>query len=65
MIKYQIQTCFYPDEWDAVDDEFFDTLEAAQAELKELIDDMDHAVKMGFLQDSNPNDWRVAKIESL
>jgi hypothetical protein len=63
MKKWQIQTIFYPDEWEATNDELFDTKAEAEAELKSLIADMKEAVELGYMEDSDADAWRVAAIE--
>ena len=63
MKKWIIQTIFYPDEWDVVNAELFDTKAEAEAELKSLIADMKEAVELGYMEDSDADAWRVAAIE--
>ena len=63
MNKWQIQTLFYPDEWESTTDELFDTKAEAEAELKSLIADMAEAVELGYMEDSDADAWRVAEVE--
>ena len=66
MKKYQIEALFYNIGWEVpneIDNELYDTKEEAEKELAELLDDMDYAVKMGYMEDSEAHDWRVAAIE--
>ena len=63
MKKWIIQTIFYPDEWDVVNAELFDTKAEAEAELKSLIADMAEAVELGYMEDSDADAWRVAEVE--
>ena len=66
MKKYQIEALFYNIGWEVpneIDNELYDTKEEAEKELADLIADMDYAVKMGYMEDSEAHDWRVAEIE--
>jgi hypothetical protein len=66
MKKYQIEALFYNIGWEVPNDqdlELFDTKEEAEAELAEFLDDMEYAVKMGYLEDMEAHDWRVAEVE--
>ena len=40
----------------------FDTLEAAQEELKGYLEDLAHFVKTGDLADYNPKDYKIEKV---
>jgi hypothetical protein len=66
MKKYQIEALFYNIGWEVpneIDNELYDTKEEAEKELADLIADMDYAVKMGYMEDSEAHDWRVAEVE--
>jgi len=59
-MRYEIQT-FANGEWENTDGETYATKADADAELIDFIDDCNHAVRMGYLQDFNAADWRVAE----
>ena len=66
MKKYQIEALFYNIGWEVpneIDNELYDTKEEADAELAEFLEDMEYAVKMGYMEDSEAHDWRVAEVE--
>ena len=66
MKKYQIEALFYNIGWEVpneIDNELYDTKEEAEAELQDHLDGMAYAVKMGYLEDSEAHDWRVAEVE--
>ena len=66
MKKYQIEALFYNIEWEVpneIDNELYDTKEEADAELAEFLEDMEYAVKMGYMEDMEAHDWRVAEVE--
>jgi hypothetical protein len=66
MKKYQIEALFYNIGWEVpneIDNELYDTKEEAEKELADLIADMDYAVKMGYMEDSEAHDWRVAEVD--
>lgn len=66
MKKYQIEALFYNIGWEVpneADFELFDTREEAEKELAEFLDDLEYAVEMGYLEDSEAHDWRVAEVE--
>jgi hypothetical protein len=63
MKKWQMQTLFYPDGWEATNDELFDTKEEAEAELKSHIYDMEEAVELGYMTDCQADAWRIAEVE--
>jgi hypothetical protein len=66
MKKYQIEALFYNIGWEVpneIDNELYDTKEEAEKELQDHLDAMAYAVKMGYLEDSEAHDWRVAEVE--
>jgi len=66
MKKYQIEALFFNIGWEVpneIDNELYDTKEEAEAELADLLADMEYAVEMGYMEDSNAHDWRVAEVE--
>jgi hypothetical protein len=66
MKKYQIEALFFNIGWEVpneIDNELFDTKEEAEKELADFLEDMEFAVKMGYMEDSEAHDWRVAEVE--
>jgi hypothetical protein len=66
MKKYQIEALFFNIGWEVpneIDNELYDTREEAEKELQEHLDDMAYAVEMGYMEDSNAHDWRVAEVD--
>ena len=66
MKKYQIEALFYNIGWEVPNDtdfELFDTKEEAELELQDHLDAMAYAVEMGYMEDSEAHDWRVAEVE--
>jgi hypothetical protein len=68
-MTYEVQTLTYPDTWentwsDSLDDTpvQFDTYEAAAEELAEFLSELAYAVKEGYLEDYNPEDYRIKKL---
>jgi hypothetical protein len=66
---YEVQTRMYPNQWenvwtDSLDDTLvtFATREAAQAELNEYLSEAAYAVKAGYLEDFNPEDYRIVEV---
>jgi hypothetical protein len=64
-----VQTLTYPDTWentwtDSLDDTpvQFATYGAAAAELADHLREMAYAVKQGYLEDFNPDDYRIQKL---
>ena len=64
MAKFQIQHRFANDEWDSTEEfpTIFNSYIEAFDELKDFCDDCKHAVDSGFLEDFNPEDWRLFEI---
>ena len=68
LMTYQIETYTLCDSWgNTLLDEngapvFFDTYEAAQAELDDHLADLAHAVENGHMDDYNPDDYRIVKV---
>jgi hypothetical protein len=67
LMNYQIETytlcCGWVNIWS--DDDVlvtFDTYAAASADLAEYLADLAHAVKVGHLDDYNPDDYRIVKV---
>jgi len=65
-MTYEVQTRMYPNEWenvwtDSLDDTLvtFATREEAQAELNDFLGELAYAVKVGHLDDFNPDDYRI------
>ena len=67
LMSYQIETytlcCGWVNIW-ADDDApvIFDTYAAASADLAEYLADLAHAVKVGHLDDYNPDDYRIVEV---
>jgi hypothetical protein len=66
-MTYEVQTYTLCDGWINTwteDDQpmTFDTLEDAQKELQEHLDDLAHAVQTGNMDDYNPEDYRIERI---
>jgi hypothetical protein len=66
-MTYQVQTYTLCDGWinTWTEDDTpltFDTLEEAQIALQEHLEDLDQFVKIGHLQDFNPEDYRIERI---
>ncbi len=68
-MTYEVQTLTYPDTWentwsDSLDDTpaTFATYEAAAEELAEFLSELAYAVKQGYLEDYNPEDYRIKKL---
>jgi hypothetical protein len=62
-MRYEIQTLFANGEWQNPDGETYPTIIAAYAELVDFLDGCNHAVRMGYLQDFNAEDWRVQECQ--
>lgn len=62
-MRYEIQTLFANGEWQNPNGETFTTIIEAYTELVDFIDGCGHAVRMGYLQDFNAEDWRVRECE--
>jgi hypothetical protein len=66
MKKYQIEALFYNIGWEVPNDsdnELYDTKEEAELELQDHLESMAYAVEMGYMEDSEAHDWRVAEID--
>lgn len=66
MKKWQIEALFFNTGWEVpndTDNQLFDTKEEAEKELADFLDDLDYAVKMGYMEDYDAHDWRVAEVE--
>jgi hypothetical protein len=67
-MTYEVQTLTYLNQWENVwtDDGntlvTFDTLEAAQTELKGYLEDLAHFVKTGDVTDYNPEDYKIVEV---
>lgn len=65
---YEVQTLTCFNQWENVwtDDGnalvTFDTLEAAQTELKGYLEDLAHFVKTGGLEDFSPEDYKIVEV---
>ena len=62
-MRYEIQHCLINGEWENTTDETFSTIIEAYAELVDFLDGCGHALRMGYLQDFNADDWRVAECQ--
>lgn len=70
-MKYEIQTNTGFGEWENIWNEegfgsalvFFDTLEEAQKELKGYLEDLAYFVKIGHLEDFNPQEYRIMEVK--
>ena len=66
MKKWQIEALFFNIGWEVPNDSdnaLYDSKEEAELALQDHLDDMDYAVEMGYMEDSNAHDWRVAEVE--
>jgi len=66
MKKWQIETLFFGTGWEVPNEnenELYDTKAEAELQLKEHLDDMEYAVMMGFMEDSEADDWRVSAVD--
>ena len=67
-MTYEIQTLTYLNQWENVwtDDGntlvTFDTLEAAQTELRGYLEDLAHFVKTGDVTDYSPEDYKIVRV---
>jgi hypothetical protein len=67
-MTYEVQTLTYLNQWENVwtDDGntlvTFDTLEAAQTELKGYLEDLAHFVKTGDVTDYSPEDYKIVEV---
>ena len=67
-MTYEVQTLTCFNRWENTWTEdgnilvTFETLEDAQKELAGFLEDLDHFVKIGHLQDHNPEDYRIKEI---
>lgn len=65
MKKWQIEALFFNIGWEVpneIDNQLFDSKEEAELELQDHLDSMAYAVEMGYMEDSNAHDWRVAEV---
>jgi hypothetical protein len=67
LMSYQIETYTLCQGWINIwsDDDvpvIFDTYTAASAELAEYLAELAHAVKVGHLDDYNPDDYRIMEL---
>ena len=67
LMSYQIETYTLCQGWINIwaDDDapvIFDTYAAASAELAEYLAELAHAVKVGHLDDYNPDDYRIVEL---
>jgi hypothetical protein len=68
-MTYEVQTYTLCQGWinlwtDSLNDTLvtFDTFEAAQAELQDFLAELASAVKAGYLDDYNPEDYKIEKV---
>ena len=67
-MKYEVQTytlCFgWVNIWQDDDKKpvVFDSREAAKAYLSDYLADLTNAVKIGYLDDFNPKDYKIEKV---
>ena len=67
-MTYEVQTLTYLNRWENVwtDDGntlvTFDTLEAAQEELRGYLEDLAHFVKTGDVADYSPEDYKIVEV---
>jgi hypothetical protein len=67
LMTYQIETYTLCGGWVNIwtDDDvpvIFDTYAAAQAELADFLGELAYAVKVGHLDDYNPEDYRIVEV---
>lgn len=67
LMSYQIETYTLCQGWINIwaDDDapvIFDTYAAASADLAEYLADLAHAVKVGHMDDYNPEDYRIVEL---
>ena len=60
-MRYELQCLMANGDWRNTTDETFSTIIEAYAELVDFLDGCGHALRMGYLQDFNAEDWRVAE----
>jgi hypothetical protein len=67
-MTYEVQTLTYFNAWentwteDGNEPTVFNTYAEAAAELADFLDDLAHAAKNNFLEDYNPEDYRIKKL---
>jgi hypothetical protein len=67
-MTYEVQTLTYLNQWENVWTNdgntlvTFDTLEAAQTELKGYLEDLAHFVKTGDVTDYSPEDYKIVEV---
>ena len=61
--RYEIQTYCICGGWvnPSEDQDTYVSHKEAQAELDDLLDDLKYAVDMGYMDDYDPTEWRVAE----
>ena len=64
-MRYEIQHCFINGEWENTNNDTYPTIIEAYTELVDFLDGCGHALRMGYLQDFNADDWRVAECQIL
>jgi hypothetical protein len=64
MPKFQIQTRLANDEWECTEEfpVFYSSYQEAMGELLDFRMDCEHSVASGFMDDFNPEDWRIFEI---
>ena len=62
-MRYEIQALFTNGEWQNPDGETHGTLRDAEIDLREMIEECEYAVSMGYMEDFNAADWRVQECE--
>ncbi len=63
MITYEVQCKMVSGEWENTNEETFATQAEAEADLIEFMDDCLYSVAMGYMEDFNASDWRVAECQ--
>ena len=58
---YEVQCLMINDEWENTNNDTFTTQAEAEADLAEFIEDCQYSVRMGYMEDFNADDWRVAE----
>ena len=62
-MRYELQTLFANGEWQNPDGETFGTLYDAEIDLREMIEECEYAVQMGYMEDFNAAYWRVQECD--
>lgn len=62
-MRYEVQCLMINDEWQNPDDKIYSTQAEAEIDLRDMIEECEYAVSMGYMEDFNANEWRVQECE--